>query len=63
MKDFEGKKCTLIILRDRVKLYFTATVLAVSGRHITFLDKFGKHYTFRLSEVIEIQEVLNNGKK
>lgn len=40
------------------RLYYKAIrVLDVSDTHITFLDKFNKQYSFRLVDVIEINEV------
>lgn len=48
----------LEIQHGQNRLYFRASkVLEVSATHLTFLDKFGKQYSFRLVDVIEINEV------
>jgi len=58
MKQLEGKSCLLEIQYHGQKLYYKATrVLDVSPTHITFLDKFGKQYSFRLIDIVEINEV------
>lgn len=48
----------LEIQHGQNRLYFKASkVLEVSATHLTFLDKFGKIYSFRLMDIIEINEV------
>lgn len=54
MKHLEGKSCLLDINYKGTSLFFKALrVIEVSATHITFLDKFGKTYSFRLVDVIE----------
>ena len=55
MKHHEGKKCKIHIQRDGKDLYYEADVLSVDESHITFVDKFGKEYTFRRDDIIEIR--------
>ena len=55
MKHHEGKKCKIHIQRDSKDLYYEANVLSVDESHITFVDKFGKEYTFRRDDIIEIR--------
>lgn len=58
MKQLIGKSCLLEIQYHDQRLYYRAIrILDVSDTHITFLDKFGKQYSFRLIDVVEINDV------
>lgn len=58
MKGWQGKACTIHVLREHKVLFFTVRLVEeVTDSHITFLDKWGKRYTFRLQDVTEIHEV------
>ncbi len=57
MKEYEGKKVKLTVEREGKELFYCANVLKVTDTHISFLDKFGIRYTFRISDVVQINEV------
>ena len=58
MKHLIGKSCTIEISYHGKPLYFKAGVVkSVTPTHISFLDKFGKDFVFRLSDVVEINQV------
>ena len=58
VKQLKGKSCLLEIEYHGSRLYFKATqVLEVTETHITFLDKFGQQYSFRLKDIVEVNDV------
>lgn len=54
MKQYIGQDCRIHLQRGGKDLHFTAHVTDVTDSHITFIDKFGEIFTFRISEVIEV---------
>lgn len=63
MKEYIGKVCKVHInvigkkKGIRQNLFYRATIKYVSNSHITFIDKWKKQYTYRLSDVIEVQPI------
>ena len=58
MKRLIGRSCRVTINVKGKDLYYTITeILGVSDTHLTFEDKFNKIYSYRLQDVIEIQDV------
>lgn len=58
MKQLIGRSCKITINVDGRSLFYTAKeVLDISSTHILFKDKFDKQYSFRLQDVLEIQDV------
>lgn len=56
MREWLNKKVRLSVEIDGRTLYYTATIIDVSDTHITFIDKFDKTITKRISDVIEVEE-------
>lgn len=58
MKQLIGRSCRLTVFLNGKSLFYTAkTVLEVSDTHITFIDKFNERYSYRLQDVIQIQDI------
>lgn len=55
MKEYIGKPCKLHISPKKdIDLYYTVKkVTSISDKHITFIDKYKKVYTFRIGDVVE----------
>lgn len=56
MKEFLNKKVYLEIMANNEKLFFNGIVNSITDQHISFTDKFGANFMFRLSNVIQIKE-------
>ena len=56
MKEFIGKECDVIVQIRNETLVFSCVVKVVDEIHISFIDKFGAYYVFRIDQVIEIKE-------
>jgi hypothetical protein len=53
-----GKKCKIVIVVDGKKLFYTVKkVIDISKNHISFVDKFGKTYTYSLEYLKEIHSI------
>lgn len=64
MKEWIGKSAKIIIIKDKIKLYFSAKmILDITQEHITFIDKYNFPYTFHKSLVEEIQPLINERNK
>ena len=60
MKQHIGKKCFIKILtKDNKELYYTGTVIALTKNHISFIDKYGKGWSYLIEDVKEIEEKPN----
>ena len=57
MKRYKGQNVKIIIKVQNNNLNYTAKVLDVSDTHITFYDKFGKVYSYLISDIVEIQTI------
>jgi hypothetical protein len=58
MKHLVGKSCVLEIDYHDKSLFFKAIcVKSVTKTHISFIDKFGKEYSFRLVDIVEVNQV------
>ena len=57
MEGYLDKLCKITIGRNGKELFYEATINGVSNIHISFKDKYGKQYTFKQEDVIEINEV------
>ena len=58
MKEFLNKSCKLTINISGKLLFFTAQkVVDVSNTHITFIDKFDYQLSYRVEDIVEIQEL------
>lgn len=63
MKEWIGKKAQLTVeLASKKQLFFNATVTKATEEHLTFVDKYGEEYTFRISNIIQIKEKNENLK-
>jgi hypothetical protein len=58
MKHLVGKSCLLEIDHHGSILYFKAVLVkSVTTTHISFIDKFNKEYSFRLKDIVEVNQV------
>jgi len=55
MKEFLNKKVLIHFFVDGIDKYFTATISSITDTHITFTDKFGDPYTYRVADIVEIK--------
>lgn len=63
MKEHIGKNCRLHLRFNNQDLFFTALpVLSVSDSHITFKDRDGRLFTFKLCFIAEISEIAPEAK-
>ena len=57
MLEWLNKPAKIVICIDGVNLYYTAKLITeISGSHISFIDKFDKHYTYSLKHLVSINE-------
>ena len=54
MKEYLNKNCKITIGRKGKELFYEAFVNGVTNIHISFKDKYGKQYSFRQDDIIEI---------
>ena len=57
MKQYIGEKCKIHIKRGEKDLFYTAKILDVNETHMTFIDKYDKKYSFRITEIIELRSL------
>ena len=58
MLEWLDKPAKITIKIGGINLYYSAKkITEISGSHISFIDKFDKHYTYSLSHLISINEV------
>ena len=58
MKQLINRSCRLTIsLNSNILHYTVKDVLEVTDTHITFIDKFDEKYSYRLQDVIQIQDI------
>ena len=58
MKHLLGKSAVLEFDYHGKVLYFKAICIkSITASHISFTDKFGKDYSFRLADLIEVNQV------
>ena len=55
MKRYIGKKVKLHFLVHNTDFYYSAIILDVTQEHITFKDKYGEIYTYRLKDLVTIK--------
>lgn len=58
-----GKKYVLIFEMGKHLLTYTATIVSVDEMFVTFTDKFGKDYSFRISNLISYNEAKDGEKE
>ena len=56
MEQYIGKRVFLRLDVGGNSLVFNARITEVSSTHITFIDKFNKKYTYRISDIVEMKE-------
>ena len=56
MEEYLNKKVKILIAFHNDELFYYATITNVSDTHISFIDKFGKKYTYLKTMVIQIAE-------
>jgi hypothetical protein len=58
MKHLVGKSCLLEVdYKGRILYFHASRVISVTTTHISFLDKFNKEYSFRLKDIVEVDQV------
>lgn len=58
---WKDKKVRLEIIKDGRKLKYTATIINIDDNQITFLDRFGKTYSFNRQLVQEMELLKDEG--
>jgi hypothetical protein len=57
MKDLVGRSCKIAVSVSGKDLFYTVKeVTEVTATHISFIDKFNKHYTYRWANVVEVDQ-------
>ena len=56
MKEYEGKQVKILVLINDKFLNYNGRLTRVDEHHITFIDKFGKFYTYHKEQIKEICE-------
>lgn len=56
MEQFLNKLCKIEVYIDEQRLFFTGKVINVTPTHISFLDKFGGNYCYKLDVIESIRE-------
>ena len=57
MKEFVGKACRIRVkVKDQYFFYTVREVTKYEEPHISFIDKYDKHYTYHKEEVRAIRE-------
>lgn len=58
MQELVGHSAKLEFNRDGKRLFFSAkTISSITDTHITFVDKYDDVYTFRLVDLVEVNDV------
>jgi len=52
-----GKKVKIEVLKDGMKLFFTATILEYDDNSITFIDRDKEIFSFNKNLVVQMQEM------
>jgi len=56
---WKNKKVNISILAGGEKLYYSALVLDINKSLISFIDKYGKYFSYPISSIVEISEDLS----
>lgn len=66
MKEYIGKICHIHVKTPKNDLFYTAKILSTNNSHISFIDKFGQMFCFKIDCILEIscknQNMSNNAK-
>jgi hypothetical protein len=62
MEHLLNKVCLITVKTRERLLYYIAEVIAFDDTHFYFVDKFGKEYGFRRSDLILIKDVRDISK-
>jgi hypothetical protein len=57
LEQYVGKTCKIHVNIGNKDLFYTAVLISASSTHIHFIDRFNKNFTFRVSDVTEIEEL------
>ena len=58
MKHLIGKSCKLTLDINSKQLFYTAKkVISISDTHISFIDKYNEMISFRMKDVVEVNNV------
>lgn len=60
LEQYIGKTCKIHIKVSDKNLFYTAVIHSTTPDHIHFIDRFNKNFTFRISDVTEIEELTLN---
>jgi len=53
-KSYLNKVCKILVKSDSKRLFYYGEVIEITSTHLSFIDKFGVYYTFKVSEILEI---------
>lgn len=54
MENYLGKRVKLIMKVNGEELFYTALITKVTDKHITFEDRYGDSYTYKIKYIEEI---------
>ena len=54
MKEYLGQTCKILIQLNDKELFYYAKIISINQTHISFLDKYGKLYTYKKDLIKEI---------
>ena len=58
MEELIGKSGKLEFIRNDKRLFFFAkTISSITKTHITFIDRYDDVYTFRIIDLVEVNDV------
>lgn len=59
MKQLIGASCRITIFLNNTQLQYTAKkIIDISDTHITFIDKFGDTFIYKISDIVQIQSII-----
>lgn len=56
MNQWLNKRVKIHIRKEGTDLFYHATVTEVTPEHLSFLDRYGKAYTFHRSHIMQVSE-------
>ena len=60
-----GKQCSIHVrdpLHGKILYYTVKEVIDVTDTHMTFIDKFGKEFSYKMDDILQIQDIMEAGK-
>lgn len=57
LKTFSGRRCKLFISVDEKTFVYTADTIIVDDQYISFVDRFGRAYSYPVADVRQCEEL------